>query len=74
MRILFVIPPAEYGVGAGPVDRVYGCNYAWDYKPPIHFLTLATVVRGAGHSVRFCDAPGEGLSAEALLALLPSLP
>lgn len=62
MRIVFVVPPVDYGVGPGPVDRVYGCNYAYDLKPPIHFLTLATVVRNLGHEVTFLDCPAEGIA------------
>ncbi len=62
MRTLFVVPPAALTHGPGPVDRVYGCNYAYDVKPPIHLLTVATMLDEEGHCVRVFDGPAEGAS------------
>ena len=59
MRLLFIVPPQEYNEAGSPVDRVYGCNYGYDYKPPIHMLSAATVAQRAGHSIRFLDCPAE---------------
>lgn len=62
MRALFFIPPAELNRRGLPVDRVYGCNYGYDYKPPIHFLQLATWMRErAGWEVELLDCPAEGV-------------
>jgi radical SAM superfamily enzyme YgiQ (UPF0313 family) len=62
MRALFLVPPVGYGPRATTVDRVYGCNYGFDYKPPIHLLQVATYARDAlGWDVRLLDAPAEGL-------------
>ncbi len=69
MRALFLIPPPEYNRRGTPIDRVYGCNYGYDYKPAIHFLQCATYMRErAGWDVRFLDCPAEGLNAAAFEA------
>lgn len=60
MDILFLIPPAELNSKKTSVDRVYGCNYGFDYKPPIHLLVLATIAKQSGNSVRLLDCPAEG--------------
>jgi len=65
MRLLFVIPPADYNAQRVPVDRVYGCNYGFDYKPPIHHLQLATYATTLGAEVRFLDCPAEGMKGRA---------
>ena len=62
MRAVFLVPPPEYNALGIPVDRVYGCNYGFDYKPPIHFLALATFARDVlGWQVRLVDCPAEGI-------------
>ena len=62
MRALFLVPPPQYNRRGTPVDRVYGCNHGFDYKPPIHLLTVATWMRErAGWDVRFLDCPAEGM-------------
>jgi len=62
MDALFLIPPVGYGARDLPVDRVYGCNYGFDYKPPIHFLQVATYARDVlGWNVRLMDCPAEGI-------------
>lgn len=62
MRALFYVPPTELNRRNSPIDRVYGCNYGYDYKPPIHFLQAATWMREAcGWEVRLLDCPAEGL-------------
>ncbi len=58
-EILFLIPPAELNPKKRFVDRVYGCNYGFDYKPAIHLLVLATLAKNLGYSVRFLDCPAE---------------
>jgi radical SAM superfamily enzyme YgiQ (UPF0313 family) len=69
MRALFLVPPPEYNRRGIPIDRVYGCNYGYDYKPPIHFVQVATVMREqAGWEVRFLDCPAEGMDADAFEA------
>jgi radical SAM superfamily enzyme YgiQ (UPF0313 family) len=60
MDILFLIPPRELNKEKMPVDRVYGCNYGFDYKPAIHLLLLATVAEDSGCNVRFLDCPAQG--------------
>ena len=61
MRLFFIVPPQEYNEVGSPIDRVYGCNYGFDYKPPIHMLSAATTAESAGHSIRFLDSPAENL-------------
>lgn len=69
MRALFLVPPSEYNRRRTPVDRVYGCNYGYDYKPPIHFVQVATVMQQeAGWDVRLLDCPAEGMDAAAFEA------
>ncbi|MBM4367497.1 MAG: radical SAM protein [Deltaproteobacteria bacterium] len=70
MNALFFVPPVELNRRKLPVDRVYGCNYGYDYKPPIHFLQLATVARDwLGWNVRLVDCPAEGLDLAAFEAV-----
>ena len=64
MQLFFIVPPLEYNEMNNPIDRVYGCNYGYDYKPPIHMLSAATVARDAGHNVRFLDCPAENIHSE----------
>lgn len=67
MEILFLIPPTEANLKKTYIDRVYGCNYGFDYKTPIHLLILATIARKLGHSVRFLDCPAEGYNLKKLI-------
>jgi anaerobic magnesium-protoporphyrin IX monomethyl ester cyclase len=60
MGILFLIPPSELNRNKMPVDRVYGCNYGFDYKPAIHLLLLATLAKRLGREVEFLDCPAQG--------------
>ncbi len=70
MKALFFVPPVGLSPVGLPVDRVYGCNYGYDYKPPIHFLQLATVAKvWLGWDVRFVDCPAEGLDVAAFEAI-----
>lgn len=56
-----------------PIDRLYGCNFGYDYKPPMHLLQLATFARDrAGWDVRLLDCPAEGLDARAFERLAAS--
>ena len=62
MRALFLIPPPTFNARGLPIDRVYGCNYGFDYKPAIHCLQAATYARDAlGWNVRLMDCPAEGI-------------
>lgn len=70
MRLFFIVPPQEYNEVGSPVDRVYGCNFGFDYKPPIHMLSAATVAEKAGHTVRFLDCPAENLHEETFEELI----
>ena len=64
MKALFLIPPSEFNARNLPIDRVYGCNYGFDYKPAIHFLGVATYARDVmGWSICFLDCPAEGINA-----------
>ena len=66
MRALFLVPPTGYNRRDAPICRVYGCNYGFDYKPPIHLLQVATYAREAlGWDVTFLDCPAEGVDVEA---------
>ncbi len=73
-EILFLIPPKDLGPDAASVDRVYGCNYGFDYKPPIHLLLMATVVREAGLKVRLLDCPAEGIDKKRFISYLKHQP
>jgi anaerobic magnesium-protoporphyrin IX monomethyl ester cyclase len=73
MNALFLIPPSAYNRRGIPIDRVYGCNYGFDYKPAIHFLGVATMAaQRLGWQVRFLDCPAEGIDAAAFEASLAS--
>lgn len=62
MHALFLIPPSSFNARNLPIDRVYGCNYGFDYKPAIHFLQVATYAQDVlGWTVRFLDCPAEGV-------------
>jgi radical SAM superfamily enzyme YgiQ (UPF0313 family) len=62
VRALFFVPPAGLNRYGRAVDRVYGCNYGYDQKPPVHFLQLATASREwMGWEVRLLDCPAEGI-------------
>ena len=75
MKALFLIPPCEFNDRNLPIDRVYGCNFGYDYKPAIHFLQVATYAREAlGWEVRFLDCPAEGWDAAALDAHAAATP
>ena len=71
MKALFLIPPASFNERGLPIDRVYGCNYGFDYKPAIHFLQVATFAQvDLGWQVRFLDCPAEGVDEAAFDALI----
>lgn len=73
MNALFFVPPVQLNRHGLAVDRVYGCNYGYDYKPPIHFLQLATVAQERlGWRVRLVDCPAEGLDLAAFDELVRS--
>ncbi len=65
MNVLFLIPPSDLTGRRVVVDRLFGCNYGYDYKPAIHLLTSATVMASKGDSVRFMDCPAEGIDLRA---------
>ena len=68
MKALFLVPPAEYNHLGQTVDRVYGCNWGFDYKPPIHLLQVATHAKDRlNWQVRLLDGPAEGTNAQALM-------
>lgn len=66
MGILFLIPPKELNRERMRVDRVYGCNYGFDYKPAIHLLLLATIAKQLGEQVEFLDCPAQGYTSKKL--------
>ncbi len=75
MRALFLVPPCGYNARNLPIDRVYGCNYGFDYKPPIHLLQVATFARERlGWHVRLLDCPAEGIDISAFEALIKREP
>lgn len=66
MRALFLIPPVGYSPRNATIDRVYGCNYGFDHKPPVHLLQVATFAKVTlGWDVRLLDCPAEGLDVAA---------
>jgi len=75
MKALFLVPPCAYNERNLPIDRVYGCNFGYDYKPPIHFLQVATYAREAlGWEVRLMDCPAEGIDAPTFEAHVSETP
>ncbi|MFA5401891.1 MAG: radical SAM protein [Candidatus Omnitrophota bacterium] len=70
MNLLFLVPPVDLSKKKKPVDRVYGCNYGYDYKPAIHLLSLATIAQQAGCRVRFMDCPAEGYNSKKFIHYL----
>lgn len=62
MKIVFINPPVW--PGTRPVDRVYGCTYALYPIPNIFILGYAAALEAHKFSVRYIDAPNEGISAE----------
>lgn len=67
MEILFLIPPRQLNPHKRNVDRVYGCNYGFDYKPPIHLLQLATISQNSGYKTRLLDCPAEKYNLKKLI-------
>lgn len=67
IEILFLVPPCGYDKKHMPVDRIYGCNYGYDCKPPIHLLQLATIVEQLGCEARFLDCPAEGYTVSSFI-------
>jgi radical SAM superfamily enzyme YgiQ (UPF0313 family) len=62
MRALFLVPPTAYNARNAPLCRVYGCNYGFDHKPPVHLLAVATYAREElGWDVTLLDCPAEGI-------------
>lgn len=60
MRILFLVPPSKFAKNVAR-DLVYGCwcrgkRIGGITFPPISLLTVATVLRNAGHGVELLDA------------------
>lgn len=75
MRALFLVPPPDYNARGQSIDRVYGCNYGFDYKPPIHLLAVATyAAQVLGWEVRFVDCPAEGIDQQAFEQQLAAQP
>ncbi|MCF7874401.1 MAG: B12-binding domain-containing radical SAM protein [Candidatus Omnitrophica bacterium] len=70
MDILFLIPPKQLNSKKMPVDRVYGCNYGFDYKPSIHLIQLATLAKEANYKTRFLDCPAEGYNLKDFTAFI----
>lgn len=70
MKVLFLIPPEDITDRPIIADRVYGCNYGYDYKTPIHLLSAATCAVHSGAHVQILDCPGEGISRSGLVKLL----
>lgn len=70
MNILFLVPPVALNDQKSFVDRIYGCTYGFDYKPPIHLLLLATVAKQLGHRVRLLDCPAEKYSVKKFISYL----
>lgn len=70
MRALFLVPPVDYNARKTSIDRVYGCNYGFDHKPPVHLLQVATFAKvDLGWDVRLLDCPAEGFDAKRFEAL-----
>ncbi|MCR4315074.1 MAG: B12-binding domain-containing radical SAM protein [Planctomycetes bacterium] len=65
MKFLFLIPPENYFPQRYP-DRLYGCSYSYDYKPPVHLLLAATIARDAGIEVALIDSIAEKLDSAEL--------
>ncbi len=70
LSALFVVPPRGLNKKKLAVDRVYGCNYGFDYKPPIHLLTMATVAKDYASHVRFLDCPAEGYNTAKMISYI----
>ncbi|MFH1593040.1 MAG: radical SAM protein [Candidatus Woesearchaeota archaeon] len=52
LRVHFVMPPAKK-----PVDREYGCNYAFFMQHNVVILEIATLLRDNGFKVEITDCP-----------------
>ena len=72
MKALFLVPPPQYNRRGTPVDRVYGCNHGFDYKPPIHLLQVATWMRDLGWEITFFVIVGLDSQKEAVLSAFES--
>ncbi len=73
MKIIFIIPPAELNIKKLSVDRLYGCNYGFDYKPSLHLLLLATIAKQLGHEASFLDCPAENFSIRKLIKYVKNI-
>ena len=75
MDVLFLVPPTTKNgkITNIPRDLVYGCwckgkRIAGVTFPPVSQVQTATVIRDAGHNVKFVDAAGEGLTIGEILS------
>lgn len=57
MKIHFVMPPDKK-----PVDRIYGCNYAFFLQHNIFILEIATLLKNKGFKVEITDCPVDKIS------------
>jgi len=69
---LFLVPPAQLNKKKYSVDRLYGCNYGFDYKTPLHLLQSATLLKHSGYNVRFLDCPAEGYNLRRFIDFISS--
>lgn len=56
MKVHFVVPPAQK-----PVDRIYGCNYAFFLQHNVILLSIATLLRDNGIEVEITDCLIDGV-------------
>jgi radical SAM superfamily enzyme YgiQ (UPF0313 family) len=74
-RALFLVPPVGYNARGSTIDRVYGCNYGFDHKPPVHLLQVASYAQAdLGWDVRLLDCPAEGMDIAAFEAFIAAEP
>ncbi|MEM2195419.1 MAG: hypothetical protein QW803_13295 [Candidatus Methanomethylicia archaeon] len=55
-RIHFVTPPAR----GKPIERIFGCNYAFFLQHNVFILYMATLLKSKGFDVKVIDAPIDG--------------
>lgn len=61
MKIHFIVPPAEK-----PVDRIYGCNYAFFLQHNVMLLTIATYLKEKRFDIEITDCVIDGIPVEGI--------
>src|SRR5512138_3872499 len=69
MRVMILNPPTRDGTVMVKEGRCMQRKGAWGYvMSPVTMVTMATLLRDAGHAVSVMDCPADGTSFRAMVA------